>query len=126
MRWIRSHRRLGSRLALFALAVQIVLSFGHVHLDKIAPPSAATSAVSLLDTAPRDKAPVAPGHHGGANDFCAICATIALVASSVLPEAAQLAPPLAAPFTRLGECEAARPAFALPFSFQARAPPAIG
>ena len=51
MRWIRTHRRLGSRLALFALAVQLVVSFGHVHLDKIAPSSAAASAVSLLDTA---------------------------------------------------------------------------
>jgi len=32
MRWFRSNIRLGSRLALFALAVQMALSLGHVHL----------------------------------------------------------------------------------------------
>jgi hypothetical protein len=124
MRWIRSHRRLGSRLALFALAVQLVLSFGHIHLDKIISPAA--TGVAQLQTASRDQAPVAPGHHGGAADFCAICATIALVASSVLPEAAQLAPPISVASTRLAEFFAARPVFDLHTSFQARAPPVVG
>jgi hypothetical protein len=32
MKWFRRHIRTGSRLALFALAVQFVLSFGHFHL----------------------------------------------------------------------------------------------
>jgi hypothetical protein len=31
MKWFRSNIRLGSRLALFALAIQFVLSFGHFH-----------------------------------------------------------------------------------------------
>jgi hypothetical protein len=31
MKWVRSNIRLGSRLALFALAVQLALSFGHFH-----------------------------------------------------------------------------------------------
>jgi hypothetical protein len=32
MKWFRRNIRTGSRLALFALAVQFVLSFGHFHL----------------------------------------------------------------------------------------------
>ena len=35
MRWFRANRILGSRLALFALAVQFVLAFGHIHHDDI-------------------------------------------------------------------------------------------
>jgi hypothetical protein len=31
MSWVRTHRRIGGTLALFALALQLVLSFGHVH-----------------------------------------------------------------------------------------------
>src|SRR5688572_24422992 len=31
MKWLRSNIKHGSRLALFALAVQFVLSFGHFH-----------------------------------------------------------------------------------------------
>jgi hypothetical protein len=31
MKWFRQHIKTGSRLALFALAIQFVLSFGHFH-----------------------------------------------------------------------------------------------
>ncbi|WOH48288.1 DUF2946 family protein [Bradyrhizobium sp. sBnM-33] len=31
MNWFRKHLKLGSRLALFALAIQFALSFGHFH-----------------------------------------------------------------------------------------------
>ena len=33
MKWFRKHIKSGSRLALFALAIQFVLSFGHFHFD---------------------------------------------------------------------------------------------
>jgi len=36
MRWVRGHRRVGACVALFALALQLVLSFGHIHLADIA------------------------------------------------------------------------------------------
>lgn len=125
MRWIRSHRRLGARLALFALAVQIVVSFGHVHLDKLASSAPAAAGLSLL-TANRDQTPASPDHHGGAGDVCAICAVIALVASSVVPEAAQLSPPAPAPADWPREFAAAPPLSDPHHSFQARAPPAVG
>ena len=33
MKWFRRHIKTGSRLALFALAIQFALSFGHFHVD---------------------------------------------------------------------------------------------
>ena len=33
MNWFRKHVKTGSRLALFALAIQFALSFGHFHGD---------------------------------------------------------------------------------------------
>jgi hypothetical protein len=35
MKWFRDNLRHGAKLALFALAVQIVLSLGHIHLDDL-------------------------------------------------------------------------------------------
>ena len=48
MHWIRAHLRFSSRLALFALAVQMVLSFGHVH---IATPTLASTNEARLAVA---------------------------------------------------------------------------
>jgi len=83
-------------MALFALACQFVLGFGHVHLDRLAGNSsnwaiaaAAGKAVAApvgkvssadLPTSPRQKSPSGLGH-----DFCAICANISLAAAIVLP-----------------------------------------
>jgi hypothetical protein len=95
MRWFRSHSFALTSLALFALACQFVLSFGHVHLDRSAGFStgrsiaaavgsviAAASRVTLADlpTAPREKNPA-----GAGDDFCAICANVNLAAAVVLP-----------------------------------------
>ena len=44
MRWVRCNNRFGSWLALAALALQIVVSFGHVHLDRVAPSAAVAVA----------------------------------------------------------------------------------
>jgi hypothetical protein len=121
MRWVRGDRQVGACLALFALAVQLVLSFGHVHLDKLTTASPAVAGVSLQQTANRDRAP--PAHHDGAND---VCATVALVASSVLPEPAQLTPPVAVPSVWTGDLAAVAPLFDPHVLFQARAPPVLG
>ncbi len=92
MRWFRSHRLEVAALALFALACQFVLSFGHVHLDRTAGFSTGRSIaaavgsaiaapagkVTLADlpTSPREKNP-----DGLGDDFCAICANISLARS---------------------------------------------
>ena len=46
MRWFRSHARLGSWLALSALALQLALSFGHIHLKDVLGQADASSGPS--------------------------------------------------------------------------------
>ena len=93
MKWFRKHIKHGSRLALFALAIQFALSFGHFHA--LAAPAIATGLTQAdLDHArtPRrpDTASQAAQKQRPANpdtdhsaDACAICAVISL-ASNVL------------------------------------------
>jgi hypothetical protein len=91
MRWFRTRRSFGSGLALFALSVQLVLSFGHIHLDKF--PSGSTNAVAADAKAPASQPSPAPHPADDAGDYCAICAIIHLAASSLLPDAPQLPVP---------------------------------
>jgi hypothetical protein len=123
MRWFRTHIGLGSRLALFALTVQLVLSFGHVHVGKIAPASS-QGTLSLAQAPDRDGGP-GPKPHTGADDLCAICATVSLLASSVLPTASSVLPPVAAEHRWLTEFASARISSSPFVLFQARAPPAV-
>ena len=76
---------MGSRLALFALAVQLVLSFAHVHATDPSRTQAAAAALGGSGDAPIPKsgAPVDPG--------CAICGLIQLAASAT-PSAAPALP----------------------------------
>ncbi len=90
MRWIQT-RRFGSCLALAALALQLVLSFGHVHLHGVRHPALAVSG-SAAQASPLG-APQ-PGNDAD-DDYCAICATIFLAANSFLPPAPQLPVPSA-------------------------------
>jgi hypothetical protein len=123
MRWFRTHIGLGSRLALFALAVQLVLSFGHVHVGKIAPASS-HGAITVAQSPDRDGGP-SPKPHNGVDDFCAICATVSLLASSVLPTASSPLPPAVAEHRWLIDFASARISSDSFVLFQARAPPVI-
>jgi hypothetical protein len=96
MKWFRSNIKQGSRLALLALAIQLVLSFGHFH--GVAAQAAPAVQSGIQSTA---VAPDAARAHGPAsveqgqkpasdhdsdrqtNDACAICAVIAM-ANAVL------------------------------------------
>jgi hypothetical protein len=102
MRWFRSHRLKLAPLALFALACQFILSFGHVHLDRfpctsnwavaalagkaVAAPAGKVT-IADLPTSPRQKDPSGLG-----DDFCAICASISLAGALVVPTAPTLLP----------------------------------
>lgn len=80
MRWWRSRRRGGAGLALLALVVQVVLSFGHLHLDDLRPVSSATTQAASFHPAPahRRLPPGAP------EDDCPICVVMHLAASGVV------------------------------------------
>src|ERR1700751_6195690 len=125
MRWFRSRKRAGSYLALFALAFQLAVSFGHVHLERIAPPSVGASALAAAQIPAADlNAPSNPtGREDLADDCCTICTLIHLAGTLVPAEMPLLALPTAV--GRLGLELAAE--FDLTAShaalFRARAPP---
>jgi hypothetical protein len=75
MTWVRSKAKRLSLLALFALAMQLGLSFGHTH---VAAWSADRTQIATAAPATGD-APAA--HHADA--VCAICVTAAVAASGL-------------------------------------------
>jgi hypothetical protein len=86
MRWVRSHGRLGSSLALFALALQFTLAFGHVHFDpRINKAAPWFAAASLVNSPEFGEIPDQPAKHTKFADFCAICAVVNMASSSVVP-----------------------------------------
>src|SRR4051812_32761201 len=101
MNWFRSRSRWGSYLALFALAFQLALTFGHVHLDRQAPLSSAQLTLASADASTdASNAPADPkGRHDRADDRCSICTLIHLAGALVLAEPPSL--PLPDVFGRL-------------------------
>jgi hypothetical protein len=78
MSWFRSRSRLGAYLALFALAFQLAVSSGHVHLERIVPLAAGASALAGAPPSADDlTAPSNPaGREHPADDHCPICTLI--------------------------------------------------
>jgi hypothetical protein len=115
MKWVRSNIKLGARVALFALAVQFALSFGHFH-------AIAAQAAPSIQSAQHLQTP-GPDSDRHADDFCDICAVVALTGTAVasapptlpLPHAIEL--PRQTTETAFLRLHAARAAF------QSRAPP---
>jgi hypothetical protein len=123
MRWFRASRILGSRLALFALAVQFVVAFGHIHHDDIFgfTRTAAAIAAPVPDSGqplPGDQ----PTKHG--DDYCAICAAVSLLGNSFVAAAPTL--PLPAAAHAIEQLDLVVADFIAPrrAAFQSRAPPA--
>ena len=87
MSWFRARSRWGAYLALLALAFQLAISFGHVHLDHIALTSADATAIASAPSS--DDPPSIPASQDVADDLCPICALIHL-AGALVP--AQIAP----------------------------------
>ena len=125
MRRLRSRSKWGACLALLALALQLVLTFGHVHLDRLVPASADQFTIATADASGAAQVtptgPGGPGHR--ADDRCAICTLVHLAGASVLTETPSL--PLPDVFGR----SPTEPALAFDFAepqrglFAARAPP---
>jgi hypothetical protein len=116
------HKRYGSMLALFALALQIVLSFGHVHLHGLAKGSHHPIVQRSVIAQATPQAPAQSPSDD--DDYCAICASIFLASSAFAPSPPQLVIP--ANFQRVELCfNAARPLAEPPrLAFRSRAPPA--
>jgi hypothetical protein len=137
MKWFRSKIKYGSRLALFALAVQFVFSFGHFHgvtaqaaaaVISVAAQTGAydTDGLPAADAVDRSAQPQPASNHDPdqqPNDTCAICAVMAMANNLLfatpplllLPQAVEfLYQTTDAEFVHLNSVRAA---------FQPRAPP---
>jgi hypothetical protein len=120
MQWFRARRSASSYAALFALVLQLALSFGHVHLDA---PALGKSTLAAAQKA-SDPQSVPPGNIPDRDEGCAICAIISLSGALLIPDAPTLvfAPaPEEAFFQNLAAVLVSDPTRA---QFQARAPPA--
>jgi hypothetical protein len=123
MHGLRSIRRFGAGLGLFALLLQLALSFGHVHHEDLLGASAAgiEAAAGKAQPAGADPdrhAPRAP------HDDCPICSVMHLAGTIVLPEPPALALP--AQFTVAVFVADDSVSIVIPrrLPFQTRAPPA--
>ncbi len=138
MKWFRSNIRHGTRLAFFALAVQFVLSFGHFHAIAAPAVPALQSGTSQFDISYTGilRAPDAAGkstpqqpasdHDSDQHpdDFCAICAVMAMANAALSVTPPVLLPPQAVEFLYLTtDAEFVRRNSAR-VAFQPRAPPA--
>jgi hypothetical protein len=130
MNWFRKHIKTGSRLALFAFAIQFALSFGHFHAlaapalhTGVTPDLALAKSLAANEAAQKQK----PADHDSDQqpaDACAICAVISLAGNVLfatpplleLPQAVELLYRTTdAEFVHLKSARLA---------FQSRAPPA--
>jgi hypothetical protein len=125
MRWFRSNGGGVAWLAIFALACQFVLTFGHVHTGsvRLVYAALATSADRADGSAGAPSSPAQKIPTGLAQDFCAVCNHISLANALALPFSPTAVPPIS--FTR--ELHWSLVAIAVAsrdhFYFNARAPP---
>jgi hypothetical protein len=89
MHWFRSHSSVGSGLAIFSLALQLALSFGHIHLKDIVGTAhastsiAASTAGSQSDEQPAVATPAERTSHDEHEDeYCAVYAINNLLGSA--------------------------------------------
>jgi hypothetical protein len=134
MKWFRKHLKHGSRLALFALAIQFALSFGHFHsLAAQAAPAIQTHvdfattaglAAQAGDEVAQKQQPSTPDTDQQPADNCAICAVMSLAGNLLFATPPLLQLPQAVEFLYLTtDAEFVHLNSIYP-AFQSRAPPA--
>jgi hypothetical protein len=133
MKWFRKHIKTGSRLALFALAIQFALSFGHFHGVAAQAAPAIQGGLSQADLAyigtvaapeaAQKQQPPNPDSDQRPADACAICAVMALAGNLLFATPPVLLLPQAVEFLyRTTDAEFAHLGSVHP-AFQSRAPP---
>jgi hypothetical protein len=118
MRWFRTRRQFCGWVALLALALQLALSFGHVHgLDTES--RSAVASIAANSGAPQQPA----GGQQSDDDYCAICAVMTMLSGAQCATA----PVTTTPAACVAAAPLAEPArlhlIARHDSFQSRAPP---
>jgi len=131
MKWFRRNIRTGSRLALFSLALQLVLSFGHFHFNAAqAAPEIRTQAGLAQASALADEAvsqaqqqPASHDNDPTSHEPCAICAVLSLAGSMVFSTPPLLLLPDAIEFLYLATVAELIHLNSARSAFQSRAPP---
>jgi hypothetical protein len=128
MKWIRRNIRSGAWLALTALALHLVLTFGHIHAERFSPSPSSVAAASVAATDARaaddgDAAATERYRSLRAHLHCAICTSISLSGTSLLPAGQTLAPPPAVPGSRKLNPSDTAPPHEQRCASKARAPP---
>jgi hypothetical protein len=131
MGWVRFHRRYGAWPGLAALALQIVLSFGHLHLGKVhiegglgALRALLTQSHSVTFVTAHPRSKDSPAQNSSDDeDYCAICASIFLASTSLAAQPPVVPVPLS--FDRIVPTFVAEYTFdaSRPVFFRSRAPP---
>jgi len=119
MSWFRANIKDGSRLALFALALQFVLAFGHAHW--LTAPDGTSAGVAERHTGapPASQDP----DQQPSTDGCAICAVTAMAQSILLSPAPVLTLPRAVEFRLPIATATPVSRVVVETAFQPRAPP---
>jgi hypothetical protein len=126
MGWVYRHKRHGALFALAALALQIAVSFGHVHLDGVVRAASHSTVAGAPKITLAQSSPQLPAQNSGDDDdYCAICASIFLVSSSFVSEPPKLPVPVG--FTRIERSFSITRGIIAPrrVAFRSRAPPAV-
>jgi hypothetical protein len=118
MKWFRSKLKYGSRIALFALAIQFALSFGHFHgiAAQATPVAVGQSIQQPQPASDRDS-----NQHSG--DICAICAVMAMANAVSFAAPPVLPLPQAIEFSYLATDAGFVHVSSVRVAFQPRAPP---
>ena len=123
--WFRSNNGTGVWLAFFALACQLVLTFGHGHFVRTAAISAALASTAnpAVDGTTAPAAPAQPAQSGLAQDFCTVCNNIGLANTLIVPAPSDLVSPVSMDSGPRREPAAVERASQHRFQFSARGPP---
>jgi hypothetical protein len=85
MRWFRDNIRQGSWAALIALAINLALSFGHVHAIDDKGLGHGSGALVAAFASPDDDHRHGQGGDNHADDLCPICVASTAIASALAP-----------------------------------------
>ena len=95
MSWFRSNSGKFAWVAFFALACQFALTFGHVHFANVSVISVALGSSDAANNSAGAQIPPAQQTPTSlAQDFCAVCNTISLANTLILPVAPPTNPPI--------------------------------
>lgn len=85
MQWRQLQRMLTTGLGLFALLLQLIVSFGHIHVQDLRPADATTGQLARATDGKGVAAHQSQTPSGHPDDDCLICLTMHMAASGLQP-----------------------------------------